>query len=229
MRHRRNPGVEHGGDPDASAQMPWVRRARHHRLRRRAEQEVVDDRLVPPGDLADLGRQREDDVEIADRQQIGPALGEPDSRGGALASGTMAIAARVISDPDVAAVVAAIDMAAERRRPAVFDRRHDLELGKAQVTGLNGAIAGPFNSEDIGDLKRGAQAASAAVLLSLHQRVLHGVLSGARSRLPCTQWQSREAGSCIGRRCDVSNRCDAIGYVNQTAASAPVLFVGGLR
>jgi hypothetical protein len=53
----------------------------------------------------------------------------------------------------VAAVVAAIDMAAKRRRPAVLDRRHDLELGKAQVTGLNGAIAGPFRSEDIGDLK----------------------------------------------------------------------------
>jgi hypothetical protein len=28
-----------------------------------------------------------------------------------------------------------------------------LELGKAQVTGPNGAIAGPFRSEDIDDLK----------------------------------------------------------------------------
>ncbi len=61
-------------------------------------------------------------------------------------------------------------MAAESRRPAVLDRRHDLELGEAQVTGLNGAIGGPFNSEDIGDLKRGAQAGSVAMLLSLHQR-----------------------------------------------------------
>jgi hypothetical protein len=70
-----------------------------------------------------------------------------------LASGAMPVATRVIGDPNVAAVVAAIDMAAKRRRPAVLDRRHDLELGKAQVTGLNGAIAGPFRSEDIGDLK----------------------------------------------------------------------------
>ena len=49
------------------------------------EQQVVDDRLVLPGDVGDLGRQREDDVEIADRQQVGLALGEPGSRGGALA------------------------------------------------------------------------------------------------------------------------------------------------
>ena len=61
-------------------------------------------------------------------------------------------------------------MAAKRRRPAVLDRRHDLELGKAEMTGLNGAIAGSFSSEDIGDLKRGAQAGSVAVLLALHQR-----------------------------------------------------------
>jgi hypothetical protein len=43
-----------------------------------------------------------------------------------LASGTMSVSTRVIGDPDVAAVVAAIDMAAKRRRPAVLDRRHDL-------------------------------------------------------------------------------------------------------
>jgi hypothetical protein len=64
----------------------------------------------------------------------------------------MPVATRVIGDPKVAAVVAALDMAAKRRRPAVFDRRHDLELGKVQVTSLKGAIAGSFRSEDIGDL-----------------------------------------------------------------------------
>ena len=42
-------------------------------------------------------------------------------------------------------------MAAESRRPAVLDRRHDLELGKAQVTSLNDAVAGSFSAEDIGD------------------------------------------------------------------------------
>ena len=141
-----------------------------HGLRRRPEQQVVHDRLVVRGDVGDFGGNGEDDVEIADRQQVGLALGEPGARGRALALRTMPVATRVIGDPKVAAVVAAIDMAAERRRPAVLDRRHDLELGKVQVTSLNGAIAGSFSAEDIGDLERGAQAGSVAVLLALHQR-----------------------------------------------------------
>jgi hypothetical protein len=52
------------------AQMLGVRRDRHHRLGGGAEQQIVEDRLVLPGDVGDLGRQREDDVEIADRQQV---------------------------------------------------------------------------------------------------------------------------------------------------------------
>jgi hypothetical protein len=46
-----------------------------HRLRRRLEQQVVDRRLVVEGDVGDLGRQREDNVEVADRQKVGLALG----------------------------------------------------------------------------------------------------------------------------------------------------------
>ena len=38
------------------------------------------------------------------------------------------------------------------------------------VTGLDGTIAGAFSSEDIGDLDRGAQAASAAGILAFHQQ-----------------------------------------------------------
>ncbi len=68
MRHRRPPSVEHGGDADARAQVLGVSRDRHHRLRRHPEQQIVEDRLVLPGYISDLGRQREDDVEIADRQ-----------------------------------------------------------------------------------------------------------------------------------------------------------------
>jgi hypothetical protein len=44
-------------------------------------------------------------------------------------------------------------MATKGRRAAGLDRRHDLELGQAQVTDLNGTIAGTFSSEDISDLE----------------------------------------------------------------------------
>jgi hypothetical protein len=60
-----------------------------HGLRRRLEQQAIDRRFVLEGDVADLGRQREDDVEVIDRQQVGLALGEPGARGRPLASRTM--------------------------------------------------------------------------------------------------------------------------------------------
>ena len=66
---------------------------RQHRLGRRVEQQIIDDRLVLEGDVGDLGRQGEDDVEVADRQQVGLALGQPGARGGALAFGAMPVAA----------------------------------------------------------------------------------------------------------------------------------------
>jgi hypothetical protein len=57
------------------------------------EQQVVDDRLVVEGDVSDLGGDREDDVEIADRQQVGLARRQPLARRGALALGAMPVAA----------------------------------------------------------------------------------------------------------------------------------------
>ena len=57
------------------------------------EQEVVDDGLVLEGDVGDLGRQREDDVEVGDRQQFGLALGQPLRAARALALRAMPVAA----------------------------------------------------------------------------------------------------------------------------------------
>jgi hypothetical protein len=85
--------VEDGGDADAGAEVLRVSRDRHHRLRCCAEQQIVDDRLVLQGDVSDLGGKREDDMEVADRQQVGFALGQPGARSGALAFGTVSVAA----------------------------------------------------------------------------------------------------------------------------------------
>jgi hypothetical protein len=54
------------------------------------------------------------------------------------------------------------------------------------VTRLNGAVAGSLRSEYIGDLQRGAQAGSVAVLLALHQRRQTFERTGHRAdRLGC--------------------------------------------
>ena len=68
--HCRAPAVKHGSGADARAEVPGVSGDGEQCLGRRAEQQVVDDRLVLVGDRGDLSGQGEDDVEIADRQQI---------------------------------------------------------------------------------------------------------------------------------------------------------------
>ena len=77
MGHRRAPSMEHGGDADARAEMLWIGGDGEPCLGRHAEQQIVDHRLVLVGDWGDLGWQGEDQVEVADRQQIGLAGGKP--------------------------------------------------------------------------------------------------------------------------------------------------------
>ena len=44
-------------------------------------------------------------------------------------------------------------MTAQSRRAAMLDRGHDLELLKAQVSGLGGPISGADSTENVGDLE----------------------------------------------------------------------------
>jgi hypothetical protein len=113
--------VEHGGDADAGAEMLGIGGDGEQSLGRRAEQQIVDHRLVLVGNRGDLGRQREHQVEVAHWQQVGLAGGEPVLRRCALALGAVAVAARIVGDPAVAAILAALDMTTERGRAALLD------------------------------------------------------------------------------------------------------------
>src|SRR5215207_4850867 len=93
--HRRAPAVEHGGGADAGAEVLGIGGDGEQRLGCGAEQQVVDHRLVLVGDRSDLGGQGEDQVEVANRQQIGLAGVEPVLRRRTLALGAMAVATRV--------------------------------------------------------------------------------------------------------------------------------------
>ena len=72
----------------------------------------------------------------------------------------MPVAAGIVGDPPLAAVLASLDVTAQGRGAAMLDRRHDLELMEAQVTGMGGPISGAGGTEDIGDLERGAHASA---------------------------------------------------------------------
>src|SRR5215467_13598847 len=65
----------------------------------------------------------------------------------------MAVATRIICDPAVTAVLAALDMAAEDGRAAVLDSRHHLELAEADVSGIGPAPGGALAMEDVCDLQ----------------------------------------------------------------------------
>ena len=123
------------------------------------EQEVVDGGLVLERDRADRRRQGEDDVVVGDRQELRLAVGEPLSCRRALTLRAMAVAAGIVGDALVRAVLAALDMSAERRGAAGLDRRHDLQLGEAHVTGV-GLAPRPMGAEDGGDLQAGPRHAA---------------------------------------------------------------------
>jgi hypothetical protein len=61
----------------------------------------------------------------------------------------------VVGDPDVAAllVLTAHDVAAERDRAALLDRRHHLQLAKADMAGIGGTPSRSMAAEDIRDLQ----------------------------------------------------------------------------
>ena len=167
MGERRAPGVQHGGEADARAQ---VGGDGGQGLGGGPEQEVVDGGLVLERDGADRSRQGEDDVIIRNRQELGLAVFEPLPRRGGLALRAVAVAAGIVGDALVRAVLAALDVAAERGGATGLDRRHDLQLGEAHVTGVGLPPRRPMGAKDVGDLeerpRHAALVSRAAIALS---------------------------------------------------------------
>jgi hypothetical protein len=151
MGHRRSPRVQHGGQPDARAEMPGVGRDGEERLRRRPEQQVVDGGLVREGDGRDGSRDREDEMVVGDRQEIGLAVGEPVPGGVALALGAVPVAAGIVGDAGVVAAVTARDMSTEACRPTGPDRRDDLDLVAAERMTREEGVA--VLAQDVRDLE----------------------------------------------------------------------------
>jgi hypothetical protein len=75
--HRLAPGVKYGCDTDLCAQPFGIGRNGLQGLGRDLHQQCIDNRLVLEGDLSNATWQREDHVEIRDRQEIGDACVDP--------------------------------------------------------------------------------------------------------------------------------------------------------
>ena len=149
--------MENRGDADAGAEVLGIRRDRDQRLGRSLEQQVVDDGLILVGDVGDRRRQREHHVIVRHRQQVGLARDEPLLRGGALALRAVPVAAGIVGNRRIGAILAARDMAAESCRAAVLDCRHHLQLVEADMAGIGSAPCRSTVAEDIRDLQSRAR------------------------------------------------------------------------
>ena len=83
------------------------------------------------------------------RQQVGLARSEPFLGGGTLALRAVPIAAAVVGNGRVGAILAARDMPTKRCGAAVLDRRHHFELVEADMAGIGFAPCRAMAAEDI--------------------------------------------------------------------------------
>jgi len=148
--------MQHRGDADAAAEVPAVRGDPQCGLGAGPHQQVIGCPLVPAGDVSDPCRHGEDEVEVADRQQPGPARREPGPCRAGLALRAVPVAARTTGDVLVRTVFAPRDVAAKRGGAALLDGRHHLQLLEADVPGIGGTPCRPVVAEDVRDLQRGA-------------------------------------------------------------------------
>jgi hypothetical protein len=141
--------VQDGGDADVGAEVLGVGRNGGERIGCGREQQSVDLGLVLVGDGTEGGRQREHHVEARHRQQFGFARLKPCLRGRPLALRAVPVAAGVVGDAGVGAVLATRDMTAQRGGTADLDRGHDAPLGEAQMRRVDSAPSGAVAAEDI--------------------------------------------------------------------------------
>ena len=128
---RLAPRMEHG-EADLGPEMPGISGDGPSRLGGRPKEEAIDDGLVVRGDLGDRPGQREDDVDVLDVEQVRLARLDPRRAGERLALVAVPIATGVIPDAPMATVVTLLDVPAQRRSPAAFNRGHDAALRRRQ-------------------------------------------------------------------------------------------------
>jgi len=75
-------------------------------------------------------------MEVRHWQQFGLSIRKPSGARQSLALRTMAVATRVVGDPGRTTIIALLDMATERRRPAGRDGPHDAPLDATEMTGV---------------------------------------------------------------------------------------------
>src|ERR1039458_9430645 len=106
----------------------------------------------------------------------------------------MPVAAAVVGNDRVRAVLAARDMAAERHRAAALDRTHDLQLVEADVSGIGATPRRPVVAEYIRDLQRRTGHGRGPLRRRLVFPALLGLLARLRQQVERALYGSDHAG-----------------------------------
>ena len=144
------PRVQHRGDDDRAAEMSRIPAEREQRVSGRAEEQCVDHPRIALGQGVEIVRQREDDMEVRNGQQVGLARREPPFLGQGLTFRAMAIATGVVGDSHGAAPVTRLPMPAEGGGATGLDGTQSGALHSREAMGE--LIARTVRAHDVGEL-----------------------------------------------------------------------------
>ena len=156
LREGLAPGVEHGGHAEVAAEMTGVAANARERGGRGLKEPPIEQPGVALRERVECVGEREDDVEVRNRENLVPACGKPALGGQALAFRAVAVATRVVGDALGAAGRADGPMAAERGRAARRDGAQGAALRPAQRVG--GLIRRAMGADDVGQFHPGCPA-----------------------------------------------------------------------
>jgi len=116
-----SPGVKDGDHSDLCAEMAWIGGNCAERIPGGAKKQIIDDPLILQRERGEFIGEREDEVKIRRRQQVGLLFRDPGGLCRSLAFRTVAVAAGVVSDHFFPTLITLLPMRPKRRSPAMLN------------------------------------------------------------------------------------------------------------
>jgi hypothetical protein len=151
-----SPRVQNAEEADLGAEMFGISSDIQKCLGHRAEQQIVEPRLILEHERVQFVWQREYDMKIARGQKVALSSGDPTLTRLSLAFGAVAIPAGIIGDGWIVATLrAGIAVTAESCRTATHDSAHYLQLLETNAISVTVNEAFALRAKDIGHLHSG--------------------------------------------------------------------------
>src|SRR5262245_15247355 len=153
MLQALSPGVKDHESTNRRTQALRIRRDLQQRRGRGPKQEVVDDAFIGQRETRERLRHREDEMHVADGQELLLPRRHPGVAGGRAALGTMAIPTAVVREDRLRTLVAAIAVPAECRRSTLRDGPQDAPMVPGHPGGVRLQKTIAVLAHDVGHLE----------------------------------------------------------------------------